>query len=156
MKYLKYFENIILESSGEDFFTAVRQLSKNMVTDLLRKGYNINTKNKIGFTPLIKLLSDSAFTKDKVDFLKFLISKGADVNAKDHFGQSALVRAFLHDNLKAVDILISAGADWTISDQENDDFIDYLGQNELKKLKEKFPIQFEEAMMKKDAKKYNL
>ena len=154
MKYIKLFENMMPERS-EDFFTAVRQLSKNMVNDLLRKGYDINTKNRLGHTPLIYLLGNT-FPKAKLNFLEFLISKGADVNAKDHFGQSALVRAFLHGYSNAVDMLIKNGADWTVSDQENDDFIDYLEPKDLKRLKERFPRQFEEAMMKKDAKKYNL
>jgi len=53
--------------------------------DLLAKGEIVETKDKLGITPLFH-----AATSHNVKVSQFLIAHGANINAKDNDGQTAL------------------------------------------------------------------
>ena len=47
---------------------------------------------------------------DRAGMVKMIISKGADVNAKDNGGETALSMAMKNWHLKSIHLLIAAGA----------------------------------------------
>jgi len=54
-----------------------------MVTLLIDKGAEMNSKDHMGFTPLTY-----AVTQSKKDIIEMLVAKGADTNVKDNFGRA--------------------------------------------------------------------
>uniref|UniRef100_A0A8C2XJK5 Poly [ADP-ribose] polymerase n=1 Tax=Cyclopterus lumpus TaxID=8103 RepID=A0A8C2XJK5_CYCLU len=83
---------------------------RKQVTELLlRKGANINEKNKDFMTPL-----HVAAEKAHNDILEVLQKHGAKVNAVDTLGQTALHRAALAGHIQTCKLLLSYGADPSI------------------------------------------
>ncbi len=64
----------------------------------------IDVDDDSGITPFIA----ASFVSDKKS-MKYLISKGADINAKDNFGMSALHHAVDSNNLETIDFLVNNG-----------------------------------------------
>lgn len=115
------------------FITAAENGDKAKVEDLIKKGVDINTKNKNGETALIRALKyrqKSIFnillknganvnTKDSygytplmyavdrgsADFGKLLLAKNADVNAKNNKGETALMIAAYSDFTSSFSLL---------------------------------------------------
>ncbi|XP_067286244.1 poly [ADP-ribose] polymerase tankyrase-2 isoform X1 [Pseudorasbora parva] len=77
---------------------------------LLRKGANINEKNKDFLTPL-----HLAAEKSHNDIIEVLVKHEAKVNAVDNLGQTALHRAAHCGHLQTCRMLLSAGCDPLIS-----------------------------------------
>ncbi|XP_059386139.1 poly [ADP-ribose] polymerase tankyrase-2-like [Carassius carassius] len=73
---------------------------------LLRKGANVNEKNKDFLTPL-----HLAAEKSHNDIIELLVKHEAKVNAVDHLGQTALHRAAHCGHLQTCRVLLSAGCD---------------------------------------------
>uniref|UniRef100_A0A3Q4B770 Poly [ADP-ribose] polymerase n=1 Tax=Mola mola TaxID=94237 RepID=A0A3Q4B770_MOLML len=83
---------------------------RKQVTELLlRKGANINEKNKDFMTPL-----HVAAERAHNDILEVLHKHGAKVNAVDTLGQTALHRAALAGHIQTCKLLLSYGADPSI------------------------------------------
>ncbi|XP_058492823.1 poly [ADP-ribose] polymerase tankyrase-1-like isoform X3 [Solea solea] len=83
---------------------------RKQVTELLlRKGANINEKNKDFMTPL-----HVAAERAHNDILEVLQKHGAKVNAVDTLGQTALHRAALAGHIQTCKLLLSYGADPSI------------------------------------------
>ncbi|XP_061586358.1 poly [ADP-ribose] polymerase tankyrase-1 isoform X3 [Cololabis saira] len=83
---------------------------RKQVTELLlRKGANINEKNKDFMTPL-----HVAAERAHNDILEVLQKHGAKVNAADTLGQTALHRAALAGHIQTCKLLLSYGADPSI------------------------------------------
>ena len=61
----------------------------------------------------------SAATSGRVDVVKVLIEKGADVNAKSSTGDTALIRATRYGHPDVVNILRNAGAKGGEGDVKN-------------------------------------
>jgi ankyrin repeat protein len=57
-----------------------------------------------------------------------LIRAGADVNATDRAGRSALIFAVIDGNLDMVEFLLSQGAQINIEDEDNKSPLDYARQ----------------------------
>jgi ankyrin repeat protein len=76
------------------------------VQDLLKKGADINVRDKQGKTPL--LLSLTSHNRNGREIAKVLINAGADVNARDERGWSAVVHAL--DSPEVVRLLVEKGA----------------------------------------------
>ncbi|MGD8925975.1 MAG: ankyrin repeat domain-containing protein, partial [Thioalkalispiraceae bacterium] len=112
---------------------------------LLDRGAHINIKDQYGITPLtfavksgsldsVKLLVEKntlstkklnkllfITTDEKYDpaLAEFMIYKGADINARDYYGRTALHRAvWLSGNKKVAELLISMGAKLNIVDKD--------------------------------------
>ncbi len=83
------------------------------VKSLVKEGTDVNTKGKGSGdeTPLF-----AAVFADHNDVAKFLIAKGADVNAKDKSGQTPLHPACEHGKRNMVELLIAEGADVNAKD----------------------------------------
>lgn len=62
------------------------------------------------------------------DFIKYLVDKGADINAKDVYGHTPLFIAFGLKNEKAVDVLIKLGADINIRANDGSTYKDIGAQ----------------------------
>jgi ankyrin repeat protein len=83
--------------------TVVISNSVAMAKLLLARGADINSK---GYPVL-----NSAVYEKRKDLCEFLIQRGANVNAKDMWGQTSLYLAIRNDDLDIVNILIANGAD---------------------------------------------
>lgn len=64
----------------------------------------IDVDDDSGITPFMA----ASFVSDKKS-MKYLISKGADINAKDNFGMSALHHAVDSNNLETIEVLVNNG-----------------------------------------------
>ena len=110
--------NIKLYLKGEDSTTLKTDLASQMiqavsegnlvkVDELFKKGAPINIKNDGEWS-----LLDYAIKNNKIDILKFLLAKGADVSGKTGGnGWTPLIMASGLGNIKAIKALIDAGAD---------------------------------------------
>lgn len=95
----------------------------NVVEQLLwhdDSGINVNARNTSGDTPLILLAADQKypFPEGGEEIIEPLITKGADLNARNNDGYTALFKAAECDNVNLVKILLSKGADVNVRDNE--------------------------------------
>lgn len=75
---------------------------------------------------------------DKEHILTILLDRGANINAQDRYGKTALIRAIEHKKLQSVRVLIARGADKTI--------VDVYGFNALHYAKQRERSQFVELL----------
>jgi ankyrin repeat protein len=89
------------------FYLAAVNGNTAMIDAFLRAGVNPNTANPGGETALM-----TAVRTGKLDAIRLLIDRGADVNAKEEVrGQTALMWAVLENHPEAVKLLLEKGAD---------------------------------------------
>jgi ankyrin repeat protein len=83
------------------------------VRDLIQKGADPDTKDNSGRTPLIRAakMGYSGVNPFDCGFLIWLIGKGANINAADDNGYTALMFATSNGHAKEVKILLENGAD---------------------------------------------
>ena len=89
---------------GNDLYDVIRQNDLAKLERLLGAGASANAGDDRGVTPLMY-----AATAGSVDAMKLLINKGADVNAANSFGSTALVWSAI--DIEKVRLLVEAGAD---------------------------------------------
>ena len=97
------------------FFTAIKNRDETQIQSLLRKGMNVNAKDKNGTTPLMRIAFDG-----NTSTAKYLLDNGADVNLSNNFEMTALMNAASRpysdshpkdNNLEIARILVDHGAD---------------------------------------------
>jgi len=89
--------------------------NKYLIEQLIDKGADVNFRSEGGET-LLHLIA-SMRGNDMIELADLLISKGAQVNAKDYRSQTPLSKAiFGSDNIGIAELLISKGADINIKD----------------------------------------
>jgi hypothetical protein len=71
----------------EQLFNAIERAAQKEVKDLIQKGVNVNARGPQRATPLIL-----AAAAGDIDTVTLFLRAGADVNARDQFGQTALLR----------------------------------------------------------------
>ena len=94
--------------SAQDLFSAIERGSPQLVRQAIRKsGVDIDTPSSWGTTPLIY----AAMMHDDPEIVRILLEAGADVNAVDSGGYTALMEAVLNSNTPMVSLLLAHGAD---------------------------------------------
>jgi len=135
---------IALSASGQSLntqlFNAAKAGNVEQITDLLKKGSDVNCQDKMGRTPLMwavnnehpevvrKLLKAGADINqtDKMGgtaihyswgndiVMGILLKYGADINCRDSYGFTALIMACRFGTLKMVEFMLQNGADVNI------------------------------------------
>lgn len=105
--------NFVHPYTGDTAMHAISQSifpkRKNILEVLLRKGALLNEKNKDFLTPLHIAADHSLF-----EIMDVLLKAGANPNALDGLGQTALHRCARDDNVQACRILLSYSIDTSI------------------------------------------
>ena len=85
---------------------------KRILEDELNNGEDVNQKTSLhlGGWPLLTVAANRGFD----EIVEFLLQKGANINAKDKNGYTALIRAVCHNQLKCVEVLLENEADATV------------------------------------------
>ena len=83
-------------------------------TILQSETFNVNASNQFKRSPLYY----AAKTEDHADLVSYLISLGADVNARDVMGVSPLAATCWHDNADVASCIVDSGADVNILDKD--------------------------------------
>jgi len=78
----------------------------NAVKDHLKKGVDVNARDSVGWTALMRAVSYG-----HTEIVKVLIAKGADVNVKGFEGWTPLIGAIRKGDTEIAKILIAKGAD---------------------------------------------
>jgi ankyrin repeat protein len=99
--------------SDKDFFDAVKSGNRETVAMSIKEGFNVNAKDKDGYTALL-----IAAEKGDLEMADLLVEKGADVNAKDKDGYTALMYVAYAGNLEIAKILIKNDADVNVRDKD--------------------------------------
>lgn len=94
-----------------------RDLEK--VKDLISKGVNPNVKDRFGNTPLLEVTRRKALSENASQIISLLLNAGADVNAQNSLGVTALFLASKHGLIFAVEKLIEKGANPNIHTASN-------------------------------------
>jgi ankyrin repeat protein len=93
-----------------------------MVELLVKRGANVNAKNKFNYTPLHKavfnFVEDKRKEKDCEKILNLLISKGAKLDAQDGNGNTPLMTAI--QKIAPTKILIAKGADVNLANKNKE------------------------------------
>jgi uncharacterized protein len=76
-----------------------------VIRALLQKGANVDARDRVGYTPLIR-----AAQAGHAEALKLLLEKGADPNAKQSAGLTALMEAAGAGHANVVRLLVERGA----------------------------------------------
>ena len=99
---------------GTPLFLACQENQIQMVTILIQKGADVNTLNGPDEqTPLGILITSTPVEKgsaSSIEIMKILLASGADVNRCGNDGITPLIDACEYNNLEAVQLLVSSGA----------------------------------------------
>ena len=87
-----------------------------MTEIFIEKGVDINQSDNRGNTPLIV----QADYNNNKDVVKLLLSEGADINARNEDGDSALIYVIKDGNVELARFLIKKGADYNILNARNE------------------------------------
>jgi len=84
------------------------------IVPLINAGADINAADIDGVTPLMK----TTYLAWNYEAMKYFLQNGADIEAKDKFGRTALAMCVQNGTMDKVRILVEAGADLTIKDAQ--------------------------------------
>lgn len=87
---------------------------------LLKHGANVNTSGSNGDTPLMRVSASRLEEQNKITMVKELIEQGADVNAVNEDGMSALMFAAYNETGDVLKILLEAGAKVNTKDKHGE------------------------------------
>lgn len=99
---------------------------------LLENGAKVNAKNKEKLTPI--WMFEDGEDETLVKIFRLLIAKGADVNVLNEDKASLLMMACFDDNLEAVKILLEAGANPNLKDEDGETALQKTDSEEIKQL----------------------
>jgi len=101
---------------------AVSETKPEMVRLLMSYGVSAEAdpENEESHSALIELADDfGEDDEDVLEILRLLIDYGVDLNSVDDQKETALMDAILYDDLEAAEMLIKAGADTSLRDDDN-------------------------------------
>jgi len=170
MKYIKTYESITNQTEiDKQLAIGVHRNLMSLVKDAIKAGANPNQDNPFsGYNDNLLLI---AVSNNNIVIVKELLKAGANPNCQNTTGNTPLIIAsrdrFTRAKVRTgwewdkyeenvIEELIRAGADWNIKNNEGEDFFDYLIEYFRLPLKEKYPKQYKEYLIKKEADKYNL
>ena len=110
------------EARRAAFFEAVQRADAAQIENLTAQGFDVNTGNEVGVTPIIVAAGMN------VEMVRLLVAKGARVNAKTSGGYTALMAAALNGQKEIVKLLLDNGADPTPKDTSNRTAIKYASE----------------------------
>lgn len=110
-----------MEPTSVALFQAVKQGDEDRARDLLDSGVSIEAR---GYATQLTPLMEAAMSR-QVGMARLLVSRGADVNAVNVDGRTALMTAALCGSTQIVQLLKEAGADVSLSDNGNQQARDY-------------------------------
>lgn len=96
--------------------TALPKADLEMVKLLVKKGAGINVRDYYQKTPLI--LEAGNWSESNPAVVGYLLEHGADINAQDDKGMSALLTAAEQGNAAVVKVLLAKGADITLKNRD--------------------------------------
>lgn len=112
---------------------AVEHGNFEIVKFLLEKGAKVNAKTKLKQTPML-MLEDNLNEISTIEILGSLIAKGVNVNVQDQEKQTLLMMACEDDNLEITRILLQAGANPNLKDEDGETAIQKTDSEEIKRL----------------------
>ena len=126
--------SVKLKSAANIVFTRIVHVKNKNKLDRLFEDLKalpglLNLSDKSGITPLILVASlprDKTLKVRRHDLARELISRGADINAKDKQGRSAIHYAALTGDLEMFDTLLSLGAKVTSADRHGNSVFHFL------------------------------
>ncbi|HEY9852097.1 MAG TPA: ankyrin repeat domain-containing protein [Leptolyngbyaceae cyanobacterium] len=111
--------NAITECGKSPLMMAAMYGHKDVIAALLDAGADPNLGSDEEFeegTTALMYIASSFFASNRAEVIELLVARGADVNARNDKGQTALIIA--GENADAVKVLIDAGADLNLRDNE--------------------------------------
>jgi ankyrin repeat protein len=94
---------------------------------LIAKGADVNMTGARGVTPLMKLAAAGYAPGAEIRLARQLLNAGANLNARDDFGSTALLVAARHRKSELVELLLSKGADPTAANCRGETAASFLG-----------------------------
>lgn len=111
--------NAITECGKSPLMLAAMYGHKSVIAALLDAGADLNLGSDEDYeegTTALMYIASSFFASNRAEVIQFLVERGADVNAQNDKGQTALMLA--RENADAVKALIEAGANVNLRDHE--------------------------------------
>ena len=78
--------------------------------------------------------------EDAIKILRMLIEAGADLNAKDDSGETALMYAAYYDDPEAVEVLLKAGAETDIKDEDGKTAYDMIEDQSIRDIFHRYGV----------------
>lgn len=146
-------DDFLYNDGKTPLIVATSNCYKQLVEYLLEQRADPNIQAKNGNTALIYAIGKG----DDEYIVKKLIDAGADVNISNSNGNSPLIDAAIMSSYAVLKILIDAGANWTLKNNQYNDFYSYLTRKEKDRIKSDYPEKYEEYKLLKNAEdEYNL
>ena len=108
---------------------AVKNGDIQKIQNLIDKGYNVNSPDPHGITPLLYSIE-----MQNPNIVNLLIQNGADVNAKSKMGYTPLYYALDLKKADIVDLLLQNGANPNFQDHEGKTYLHITSDAELAKI----------------------
>jgi hypothetical protein len=139
-KYILTKKNVNIQDRSKVSMLHVAAQSGNLeiIELLVKAGAKINAKDRRGRTPILMIDSDEEETAIKI--FKLFISKGADVDVPDpdEREMTLLMKACESDSLEGVKILLEAGANPNLKDDDGETPLMKTKSEEIKDLLKKY------------------
>ena len=137
MNNIKTFENF----NNQDIFTYLKNNDIQSIKNYIDSGYDLNSQNSDGITPLIK-----SVINDKIEIVKLLLNAGADIDKQFNNGNTALIYAAFYNYNEIVELLLDYYADEFILNYENESFYDYLDDENKEYFTQNYPTSVYNAI----------
>lgn len=116
---------------------AVEHKNLEIVRLLIEKGANVNAQTKGKVTPILRLDNYFEDKEAALEILCLLILKGAKVNANPD-KETPLMTACMENNIEAATVLLEAGANPNLKDEDGETALQKTNSDEIKQLLRKY------------------